>query len=286
MHLTNFTCFNLGYHYFHWMKSKHRGNQMIYRLSRAFVLAIALICFIAVDATSQVSSGKDKAEDAFRELETGELTLRFINALTGKYVEGAKITIDAREFTTDYEGKVLFNPVSENSRTPVRFEKEGFITSSFGIEIALGTIFQNRISVSPDLKPESMRIVLDWSKDPRDLDAHLIKKDGYHISFRHKKTSDDGTARLDRDDTNGNGPETITINEIDQQATYTFMVENFSDRSKNNSTELSNKSRGTVRIYGDNRLMHTFRISPNKTGVKWTVFQLKNGEILSIDTIN
>tara|TARA_R110000868_G_scaffold306734_1_gene568019 strand:+ start:50548 stop:51327 length:780 start_codon:yes stop_codon:yes gene_type:complete len=259
---------------------------MVHIISRILILTLAVISLIATEAIAQGSSGKDKGEDAFRELETGELTLRFINALNGEYVEGARVLIDGREFKTDFEGKVLFKPVTENSQSPVLFEKEGYITSSFGIEIALGTIFQNRISVSPILRPESIRIVLDWAKDPRDLDAHLIKQNGYHISFRHKRTSDDGTAQLDRDDTNGNGPETITINEIDQGETYTFMVENFSERSNSNSKSLSNKSRATVRVYGDNQLLHTFRIPPNEVGVKWSVFQIKNGQILNVDTVN
>ena len=70
-------------------------------------------------------------------------------------------------------------------------------------EVIAGTIFWNRFTVSPNIEMGSIRIVLDWDKKPKDLDAHFVKEGDYHISYHNMKVSDDGSARLDRDDQNG-----------------------------------------------------------------------------------
>ena len=121
----------------------------------------------------------------FREMNTGTLTLRFVNALNGEYVSGADVTIGNNSYTTDFEGKVLFTTDIVNGQLPVSFRKPDFINADFNIEIMVGSIWQNQISVSPSLQPQQIRVVLDWANRPRDLDAHLIKI-VYHISYRYK----------------------------------------------------------------------------------------------------
>lgn len=256
--------------------------------SRVITLIIAqffLVTTVAVAQQNEGTKSKDRAEDVFREMEEGELTLRFINALTGDYVQGADVTIGGNPYTTDHEGRVFFKANIEDGLVAVTFKKEGFITSEFDIEIMLGSVWQNRISVSPDMRPESIRIVLDWNRRPRDLDAHLIKEGGYHISYRNKLASEDGAAQLDRDDTNGEGPETITINRVDREGIYRYVVHNFSDSGNSRSKDLSNRSRATVRIYGDNRLMETHRITEDRRGTKWTVFQIRDGNLEVVNTV-
>lgn len=261
------------------------ANQIKLGVVTLLAIQFLLISTFAIAQVEDIDDIKDRSEDIFREMKTGELTLRFINALNGEYISGARVMIGGEEYTTDHKGRAIFEPAVENGQVPVFFEKQGFITTEFDLEMMLGTIFQNRISVSPDLRPGSIRIVLDWSDRPKDLDAHLEKEGSYHISYRDKRTSDDGMAKLDRDDTNGNGPETITVNQVDQGDVYTYWVNNFSDRRNDNSRELANSSKATVRIYGDSRLMGTFRIDKNQTGTKWTVFQIKNGQVLAVDDV-
>ena len=253
---------------------------------RSFSLFIALFIFASVSLQAQDQGVKDRAGDMFREMNTGQLTLRFVNALDGEYVKNASVTIAGKSYTTDWEGKVLFEPGVTNEKLHVSFRKDGFIPSDFNIDIMVGTLFQNQISVSPIMTPDSWRIVLDWGDRPRDLDAHLQKQGGYHISYRHKKTSDDGVARLDRDDTNGNGPETITINRISESDVYTFAVHNYSDKDNSRSNDLAMKSHATVRVFGDNQLLETFQLSRNENGVMWTVFQIKNGHLVPVNTID
>jgi hypothetical protein len=252
-----------------------------------FFSTIFIVSSISVFAQTEGSSGvKDRSADMFREMNTGTLTLRFVNALNGEYVSGADVTIGNNTYTTDFEGKVLFTTDIVNGQLPVSFRKPDFINADFNIEIMVGSIWQNQISVSPSLQPQQIRVVLDWANRPRDLDAHLIKDGGYHISYRDTKTAQDGTAQLDRDDTNGNGPETITINSMSVTDTYTYKVHDYSNRGSGRSNKLASQSRATVRVYGDNRLMHTYRINGNSRGTEWIVFKIENGIFSRIDLID
>ncbi len=247
---------------------------------------LVLLCGSLTFAQTGSTGVQDRADDMFNELNNGELTLRFVNALTGEYIADAMVMIGIQSYRTDSNGKVRFKTDIDNGQLSVTFRKPGFITTEFNLEIMVGSVFQNQISISPDLLPEQYRIVLDWADRPKDLDAHFIKEGEYHISYRHKKTSDDGVARLDRDDRNGNGPETITINRISSSGSYTYKVHDYTNRNKRRSSDLSNKSRATVRVYGDNRLIKTYRINANQRGDEWLVFKIENGSIVDIDSVN
>lgn len=253
-------------------------------MKKVLLLSILLLCITPL-IFAQDGNVRDRANDAFRELNSGQLTLRFVNALNGEFVTGASVSIAEESYTTDFEGKVTFKTDIINGQIPVTFNKEGFISSEFELDIMVGTLFQNRVSVSPDMRPESIRIVLDWSEKPRDLDAHLIKENGYHISYRNKRSSEDGVAQLDRDDTNGNGPETITINKINQGEVYTYKVQNYSNKGDRRSTALANMSRAVVRVYGDGRLLGVYRLENNRRGTEWTVFNIENGRLIRVDTL-
>ncbi|MBK6681726.1 MAG: hypothetical protein IPG53_17880 [Ignavibacteriales bacterium] len=91
------------------------------------------------------------------------------------------------------------------------------------MEVMAGTIIRNRYSISPKMPLGYLRVVLDWGDSPRDLDAHLVKTNGYHISYRNMMVSADGVAKLDRDDLDGQGPETITATSIDKNGEYLFL---------------------------------------------------------------
>lgn len=251
------------------------------------VILIFLICSgISFAQEGDESSIKDKADDAFMEMSTGKLTLRFINAMNGEYINNGVVRVGDKKFKTDSEGAVHFKPPKKNGKVPVKFKKDGFITTSTKIVLRVGTIFQNRISVSPELEPESIRIVLDWSDDPNDLDAHFVKQGDYHISYRDMKTSEDGMARLDRDDRDGNGPETITANRIESDNPYVYRVHDYSNRNDDDSEELSEESGATVRVFDENRLLNEYRIDGGKEGSTWTVFRIEDGRIYQVDEVN
>jgi len=96
--------------------------------------------------------------------------------------------------------------------------------------------------------------------------------------------SDDGASRLDRDDRDGFGPETITVKNIDDTAEYLFFVKDYSNRDDKSSKRLA-KSKATVRVYGEGQLLEEFRIDDTQRGNAWKVFRLVNGKLISIDLI-
>jgi hypothetical protein len=239
--------------------------------------AILILVVPVVLAQQQVT--RDRSRDAFQEGDTGELTLRFYNALNAKPIPDASVTIDkVGEGATDFEGKFLFKAPTEDGFYHVTFKCDGYITSEFDIEIMAGTIFFNRYSISPVMDIRFLRVVIDWDENPKDLDAHFVKNGAYHISFRNMRVSDDKQAQLDRDCVTGYGPETITCTLVSADAAYEYFIHDFSNQSNKSSTKLS-KSKATVKVFGEGRLMKVFRILQDKPGTIWKVFTIENGNV-------
>jgi len=227
---------------------------------------------------------ENKKDDVFEEMDTKNLTLRFFDALNGKEIAGATVSVNGEEFSTDSEGKVLFPAPEEDGFYPVSFRAEGYVPVDFKIEIMVGTLFFNRFSVSPLLDVKNLRVVLDWDASPADLDAHFVKQGNFHISFRDMRTLQDGSGQLDRDDMDGYGPETITLKEVSRNGTYSFFVHNYTDGS-NSSTQNLSRSKGTVKVFGDGRLLNVFQVPRNATGNYWQVFKIVNGGIIDINRL-
>ncbi len=247
---------------------------------------VIILCMLITPfiLTAQYEKMLETMEDEEELLENGKLVLRFINAETGAPVDDATVVVDKiGEYTTDMLGKAYIE-LPEDGTYALEFSKEGFITAIYPFEIVAGTIFYNRFSVSPVIEMGAIRLVLDWGKSPKDLDAHLIKEGDYHISYQDMHNSEDGTAKLDRDDLKKFGPETITVKNIDEGATYTYFVKNFSDKKSPRSKALS-KSKAAVRVYGDNQLLKTYIITPDQKGTTWMVFTIEGGEIKDVNEV-
>jgi len=227
-------------------------------------------------AFAQIDKMNDVLDD---EMDTDNFTLRFINCLDGQAVVGAVVELDGIGlYETDIEGKVKFPRIEEDGDIGVHFKAEGYIPTDVNVEVVAGTIFNNRISVSPEMAMEYVRIILDWGRRPKDLDAHFTKDKQWHISYRNMKVSDDGVATLDRDDTDSFGPETITIKEIDTDSHYIFWVQDFTNHEDDNSKTLS-KSGATIKVYGNGELMESVTVPSDARGNKWNVFEIIDGRI-------
>merc|ERR1719329_1163645 len=98
------------------------------------------------------------------------------------------------------------------------------------------------VFLSPMLPLDSWRIVITWADRPRDLDSHLYfgSRRACHIAWNRKRVNcgNEISAVLDVDDTNGNGPETVTINDVNKcknagdsrNCKLVFKVHNYSRR--------------------------------------------------------
>jgi hypothetical protein len=222
-----------------------------------------------------------RAGMAMMELE-GILSMRFANALDGNPIPGAKVEIPGiGDFTTNAKGIISF-PRQPDKAYSLTFSKSGFITTPINFEIQVGTIFFNWYSISPGLTGD-FRFVLDWGETPADLDIHLEKSRSYHISYANMHSAEDGNAKLDRDDRNGNGPETITLSKAGETGVYTLYVIDYTNLSNGSSTALS-RSGACIRVYGNNRLLYTFRV-PQGQGTKWTVFKIERNQLISVNTL-
>lgn len=244
-------------------------------MKNVFLFLLAAI-FATLTAAGQVDKMKDILDD---ETDSDNFTIRFFNALDGQAIKGGIVGIDeVGGFTTDMEGKIKFPRTEKDGILLMTFEADGFISTDVKVEVVAGTIFYNRISISPEMAMEYVRIILDWGRNPEDLDIHLTKNKEYHISYRDMKTSRDGEARLDRDDTDGWGPETITITKVETDAHYEFWVQDFTNRLRDNSKKLS-RSNAVIKIYANNELQHQLSVPTKEHGNKWHVFTIDDGEI-------
>ena len=246
--------------------------------------ALLSLFFLFQFVIAQNNSANDKVyfakiKQRMLELEMeGSLSLWFTDAETGRPIEGASVVIGKNDsIETDFDGLAIL-PVIKDGRYGFTFQKEGYITTKDTFEVIIGSIFLNKYSIPKKLDIDHIKIIVDWGVTPPDLDAHLVKENEYHISYRNMITSSDRTAWLDIDALNGYGPETITVTQVDQNAVYRYFIHNYTNRDAVNDSRLS-QSRATVRVYINNRFHASYQINAGKIGTKWHVFDIVNGGI-------
>lgn len=136
-------------------------------------------------------------------------------------------------------------------------------------------------NIVPKIKGNEVRIVLNWSHTPSDLDSHLFFPNNSHIAYYQPEYSNNF---LDVDHTSGYGPETITINNL-SNGTYKYYVADFTNliNDRYSSYELSN-SFASVDVYTKHGLK-SFHIPRNQSAVIWQVFNISNGQIIPIQRL-
>ncbi|MDR2785853.1 MAG: hypothetical protein LBB83_08070 [Treponema sp.] len=213
----------------------------------------------------------------------GVIPLRFANALDGQGIPGGLLTVSGvGDFTTDNRGILQMPEIPDGTYSAV-FSKEGFITTPIEFRVQLGTVLFNWISVSPGLDGQACRFVLDWGEQPADLDMHLEKRGDYHISYGNMRNSADGSVNLDRDDRNGYGPETISVNRMENTAIYDLYVVDYSNRQSPASNMLS-RSGAVLRVYRGDQLAYTFSV-PTGAGIRWNVLRIEKNQFQVINTL-
>ncbi|MBU1658101.1 carboxypeptidase regulatory-like domain-containing protein [bacterium] len=228
---------------------------------------------------ASLSIGDDQANDY------GTSTVTIKDAFSGNVLTDGYIKVRAGQ--NNNNGEVIEeynsdgNSAVEVSLFPGTYTIEaganGY-TKAYTTVTILGNSNENKtISISPVLSADQTRSVLSWGETPRDLDSHLVKKvDGeeqYHIYYGNRNPSS-ADANLDTDVTSGYGPETVTINNIDANAVYTYYVYNFSGGE---GSVLPNSGAKVDVYFGDNS--RTFYV-PNEEGRYWKVFEIVNGDIV------
>ena len=209
-----------------------------------------------------------------QEGDMGIVTGTVVDATTGNPIE--EVTVNFRRGS----GSEIQANVPADNYT-MEFAKDGYITEYVEISVSKGdTVDFGTKALSPTLAAGEWRIVLEWGEQPADLDSHLVS-DSYHVSFQNPNA---GSAELDVDDRDGNGPETITITEFDQNAHYDYYVHDFTNASNPGSTALGN-SGAFVKVYLPNGETKEFSV-PAGSGNVWHVFSIDNGVVQEVNQLN
>jgi hypothetical protein len=132
------------------------------------------------------------------------------------------------------------------------------------------------------------RIVLTWGATPNDLDSHLtgpITGTGsrfwvYYLSRGNCAAAP--WACLDVDDTNGLGPETMTIAQL-TPGLFRYYVYDYTNHTSATSTQLS-LSGARVQFYFGSALVRTFFV-PAGVGNAWSVFEW-NSQTQALTVLN
>jgi len=206
------------------------------------------------------------------------------SAVDDSPISGARVSADdGNSIVTEASG-IYSLDLSSGDRT-ITVTAANFDTSRKELHISAGDLIQNtQFNLSPTLSSDqSLRIVLSWLDAPQDLDAHLltpsISGTVYHIFWNNEGSADAPPyASLDVDETEGYGPETITIHDL-QPGTYHYWVRRFSD-----DAELAG-SEAVVEVYGSGGLLSSYTAPSTGSDVYWHVFDI-NGSDGSVQLVN
>lgn len=225
--------------------------------------------------------------------ENGFATGYVVDAFNGEHIPNAKIKI-YRGISNVTEN--LITEVSSDAMGSYRVELEpgnytayasadNYVSGKSNILVLPKETTNNQnCTITPVLKEGEIRAILTWGENPRDLDSHLVgpTPDGsrFHIYYSNKSYYYNSIQydNLDVDDTSSYGPETTSVY-VGVDGTYTYYVQDFSNKSSTNSNALS-LSGAQVKLYKygvDEPIV--FNV-PNKDGTLWKVFSIKNGELI------
>ena len=212
-----------------------------------------------------------------------------LNAVDRSPVANALVTISGQTGTTNANGNYTIHNVGTGNHDAAG-SSDGFCPFSAPFTIPDdydGESFTYNFSMSPVLEAGQIRMVLNWGATPPDLDSHLLTPD-IEGSTHHIYYSNVGSytavpyAKLDTDDVNGYGPETITISQL-FTGTYAYYIKNFTG----NSEGLKN-SGAVAQIYSGESCTATIIEVPTDTdGSYWYVCDIDgaSGDITIVNQI-
>lgn len=204
------------------------------------------------------------------------------DAVNGSVVEGA--TLNLREgsgvktgtvdysVTSDAQGQYSFTDINAGEYT-IEIVKADYITHYLDIALADDKTAEKKFQLSPTLAAgEELRLVMSWGAQPYILDSYLNGPNGSGGSFTVKYYERTGTGvSLDRDATNGYGPETMTFTQFNE-GTYTYWINDYTNRSNSSSTALG-VSGANVTVYDASGIVKQYKV-PSGTGTKWNVLTI------------
>jgi DNA-binding beta-propeller fold protein YncE len=242
---------------------------------------------------------------------TTVLSGRVTDGVTGEPISGVTISIAGLSDTTDDNGdyrinnippayldadfyadirsgeaplQVQFTDISSDNAHTLTATKTGYVDYTNRRVIVTPdetTLFS--FSMNPVLSPDSMRFILNWGANPRDLDLHLqtpeIEGTSYHVYYFSRGSLDSlPYAALDQDVVSGYGPETITISRL-FEGTYYLYVYLYAGTGTLATSEAS------IQLYNDEGLIQTLHVPATGTGRYWNIATI-NGATGHLSIVN
>jgi hypothetical protein len=212
-----------------------------------------------------------------------------LNAVDRSPVANVLVTISGQTGTTNANGNYTIPNVGTGNHDAAG-SSDGFCPFSAPFTIPDdhdGESFTYNFSMSPVLEAGQTRMVLNWGPTPHDLDSHLLTPD-IEGSTHHIYYGNVGSytavpyAKLDTDDINGYGPETITISQA-FAGTYTYYIKNF-----NGASDGLKNSSAVAQVYSGESCTATIIEVPTDTdGLYWHVCNIDgaSGDITVVNQI-
>ena len=186
----------------------------------AYAAPAILSASIPATASAQVSGG------------FGTLTGTISSSANGLPISGATVTVGGVSATTNGSGVYTLANAPSGSRS-VTVSATSFSSRTDTVSIAATgtTVFST--ALVPTSAGGNITIVLTWGANPQDLDAHLTgpMAGGSRFHTYWGNPAAVAYATLDVDDTNGFGPETITVSPLGGlfvPGEYRYFVNNYS----------------------------------------------------------
>lgn len=252
-------------------------------MRRACGIICALLFFLIASSVAMATECSCWNDDERRQVEgfsemEGAIVLSFKDAVSCEPISGAHVNLTlpdkTRHLKTGAKGYIVMPEAvvdaMEEGTIDVALTKEGYIPFEAKIPVMAGTIRYKRFLLSKDIPLTSVRFVLQWEESPKDLDLHLVKDDTLHISYRHMRSIPD-LARLDRDDRDGLGPETLTLDRIDNASTYRLIAHNYSGEASLEG--------GRVTVYANGHLDRVIPLGDAK-GREADVLWIRDGKMV------
>lgn len=236
------------------------------------------------DATTQAANAEGEDPDA---IFNGTISGIVKDAVTGGPANGVKMVFrkgsgmqsgaSVFEYTTDISG--TYKVELKEGNYCVQLSKPGYIDRYEDVSV-MRNVDRTGVDFVISTKVDGeIRIVLEWESQPADLDAHLTghtdSGSSVNVNFVNKESRDSAgntIAELDVDDRNGNGPETITIHEVNGR--YEYYIEDY----ESTGTMANTNVKVTVYLPDNSTQTRTISSSLGSTNV-WNVCTIDHGSV-------
>jgi uncharacterized protein YfaP (DUF2135 family) len=209
-----------------------------------------------------------------------DLSVVIISPPTGTETNENQVDVEASftnnepDLTVDRVGFAVNGAIQEAPRAGNTFGttavlKTGDNSIIAGVMTTDGQIFQSTpITVKSNALNNTYHARISWDKNDTDVDLHFSWSGGSECYYSNKTPiwgSAATSPRLDVDDTNGYGPENITIGALPGSGTYALRVHYYSDHGKGPTNVIASIYKDGVAIFSDSRTM--------SNGENWTLYQ-------------